>query len=120
MIVLWSPYTAGPAASVVNYLLAPTVEKSVAGQCEEVVRDPTPEVLYGDPDLVHSCIEALTTRHRYCCATLSFAREDVDIAEWKTGNHGGLPASRCPDLHRASGASLPQLLRLERSQGRRR
>lgn len=87
MIVLWSPYTAGSAASVVDYLLAPTIEKSVAGRREKVVRDPAPEVLYGDPDLVHSCIEALSTRHRYCCATLSFARKDVDIAEWKTGDH---------------------------------
>ncbi|WP_339638322.1 hypothetical protein [uncultured Sulfitobacter sp.] len=58
----------------------------IAGAWEVVLRDPAPELIAGDGHLVAACIEALETRHRYNCATLSFAPDEIDMTAWRSGD----------------------------------
>lgn len=51
-----------------------------------LIRDPAPEIIEGDPDLVAACIEGLETKHRYTCATLSFAPDEIDLKAWINEN----------------------------------
>lgn len=90
MILGWSPHASGPARAVIGYLLDPVIRATVVGRREDLVRDPPPELLVGDPRLVGAAIDALRTVNRYACATLSFAPDDIDPDAWGRGD---------PDLH---------------------
>ncbi|MBM2578166.1 hypothetical protein JQC91_17805 [Jannaschia sp. Os4] len=68
---------------MIGYLLDDTVPVVMGGRREHIVRDPAPELLRGDPRVVARTIDALETKRRYRCATLSFARDDVDIEKWR-------------------------------------
>lgn len=80
MILGWSPHATGRAGGVIGYLLDPVVQKTFLGVREDLIRDPAPELLAGDPHLVRGCIDALRTKCRYACATLSFAPDEIDLA----------------------------------------
>lgn len=97
MKLLWSPHSAGSAARVVGYLISDNHVAQIGGAREVVLRDPTPQLLAGDGHLVAACIEALETRHRYSCATLSFAPDEIDMTAWRSGD---------PELRRKINAAL--------------
>lgn len=86
MKLLWSPHSTGSAARVVGYLMSDSHVAHIAGTREVVLRDPAPELLAGGGHLVAACIEALETRHRYSCATLSFAPDEIDTTAWRSGD----------------------------------
>ncbi len=86
MKLLWSPHSTGPAARVVSYLMSDSHVAQIGGTREVVFRNPAPELIAGDGHLVAACIEALETRHRYSCATLSFAPDEIDVAAWRSGD----------------------------------
>lgn len=86
MILVWSKHQRGPGCSVVSYLLDATVVKTAAGQKVEICRNPLPEILFGNPDLVRRYIDALTYRCRYRCVTLSYAAGDIDAAAFNAGD----------------------------------
>lgn len=86
MKLLWSPHFNGSAARVVSYLMSDSHVAHIAGRREVVLRDPAPELLAGNRHLVAACIEALETRHRYSCATLSFAPDEIDMTAWRSGD----------------------------------
>ena len=83
MIQVWSHHTDGPARRVIGYLLDDAVTVAIGGRRERIVREPAPELLRGDSRIVARTIDALETKRRYRCATLSFARDDVDIQKWR-------------------------------------
>ena len=83
MIQVWSHHTDGPARRVIGYLLDDAVTVAIGGRRERIVRDPAPQLLRGDSRIVARTIDALETKRRYRCATLSFARDDVDIQKWR-------------------------------------
>ncbi|MFG6517843.1 MULTISPECIES: hypothetical protein [unclassified Sulfitobacter] len=97
MKLLWSPHSTGPAARVVSYLMSDRHVAQIAGTREVVLRKPVPELIAGDGHLVAGCIEALETRHRYSCATLSFAPDEIDMVAWRSGD---------PELRRKTNAAL--------------
>jgi hypothetical protein len=84
--LLWSPHSTGPADRVVGYLMSDSYAAHIAGKREVVLRDPVPELIAGNGHLVAACIEALETRHRYSCATLSFAPDEIDMTGWRAGD----------------------------------
>ena len=86
MKLLWSPHSTGPAARVVGYLMSESHAAHIAGERKVLPRDPTPELIAGDGRLVAACIEALETIHRYSCATLSFAPDEIDMTAWRAGD----------------------------------
>lgn len=83
MILLWSPHTSGATQRVLHYLLAPEVSVTLGGQHERIHRDPPPELLRGCPARVACVINAMETKRTYTCATLSFAKNEVDITMWQ-------------------------------------
>lgn len=78
----------------------------IAGAREVVLKDPAPELIAGDGHLVAACIEALETRHRYNCATLSFAPDEIDMTAWRSGD---------PELRRKVDAALALWTEVARS-----
>lgn len=91
MILLWSPHNSGPVQRVLRYLLAPEITATIGGQRERIRRDPAPELLRGCAARVTRVIAATEARRTYTCATLSFAKNEVDIAMWQRGD----PDTRC-------------------------
>ncbi|MEM7709235.1 MAG: hypothetical protein AAF264_00445 [Pseudomonadota bacterium] len=83
MIQVWSHHTDGPARRVVGYLLDDTVPMVVGTRRDRMVREPAPELLRGDPRIVARMIDGLETKRRYRCATMSFAKNEVDIDKWR-------------------------------------
>ena len=83
MKLVWSEHTGGPARRVIEYLLDDTVPVGVGGRRDRIARDPAPELLRGDPRIVARTIDGLETKRRYRCATLSFAKNEVDIEKWR-------------------------------------
>ena len=83
MILVWSGHTGGLAGQVIGYLLDETVPVVIGGRRDRMVRDPAPEILRGDPRIVTRTIDGLETQRRYRCATLSFAKNEVDIEKWR-------------------------------------
>ena len=83
MILVWSRHTCGAARRVIGYLLDDTVLVVIGGRREDMTRDPAPEILRGDPRIVTRTIDGLETKRRYRCATLSLAKNEVDIKKWR-------------------------------------
>ncbi|SFJ26455.1 hypothetical protein [Jannaschia pohangensis] len=83
MILVWSRHTGGTARRVIGYLLDETVPVVIGGRRDRIARDPAPEILRGDPRIVARTIDILETERRYRCATLSFAKNEVDIEKWR-------------------------------------
>lgn len=98
MMIGWSEhqYLTDPREPIV-YALAPTVEKPVAGRTEVIRRDPAPELLVGEPRLLLSAFELLTSETRVRSCTFSFAAEDVDLHAFNAGD---------PELRRRIGTVL--------------
>ncbi|TFL16133.1 hypothetical protein [Jannaschia formosa] len=90
MMLLWSRHASGPAAQVIGYLLDPVMRQEIGGRTEVMQRDPAPELLRGDPRVVAHWIDGLETKRRYSCATLSLAKNDINIIKWTEGD----PATR--------------------------
>lgn len=86
MILLWSRHSTGPASEVIGYLLDATIRQPLPPGQPPLRRNPQPELLHGNPALVAAMIDGLETRHRYSCATLSFAPEDIDLGAWSAGD----------------------------------
>lgn len=91
MILKWSSYdgragSPGGAREAVNYLIAESWSKNVAGRKVLEVRHPRPEILRGDPELVRRAIEAAPGRLKYSSAVASFHAQDIDIAAFNAGD----------------------------------
>ena len=82
----WSPHSKGPSHQVVNYLTSTTITSQLGRQTTQIVRDPAPETLRGDPHVVGAIIDTLETQHTYACSTLSFAPNDIDLVAWSAGD----------------------------------
>ena len=90
MITAWSPHSKtkadnGGAAAMIDYLISEAVTKPARGPAEILVRDPSPEVLWGDPDLVRDLINALPWQHGYSTVTMSFAERDIPVLAFNAG-----------------------------------
>ncbi|MBU2994033.1 hypothetical protein Q4555_15660 [Octadecabacter sp. 1_MG-2023] len=82
----WSPHSSGPSHHVVNYLTSTTFTSQLGRRTTQIVRDPAPETLRGDPNIIRAFIDALETKHSYACSTLSFAPDDIDLVAWAAGD----------------------------------
>lgn len=90
MITTWSPNSKtaadnGSAGAMIDYLVSETVTKSARGPGEILVRNPAPEVLSGDPDLVRDLINVLPWQHGYSTITMSFAEGDIPVLAFNSG-----------------------------------
>lgn len=86
MIVAWSAHTGAEdraGRAVVNYMMNDRVAKNdETGRRLRIVRDPPPEILRGNPQLVRRAIERMRTQLVYSSCVLSFAKTDVDVAKF--------------------------------------
>ena len=97
MMIVWSPHTEDPGAlarvlpkhdrfrALTDYLASPIMRKEVGGRVVEIVRNPPPEVLRGDEQLLRLTLQQQTSKRKYSVLTLSFAREDIDVAAFNAG-----------------------------------
>jgi len=74
------------ARGVIRYMTAHSFSKTVDGQKIVEDRNPPPEILKGDPDLMAAAIAGVPFERRYVSAVLSFAAGDVDMDVWNSGN----------------------------------
>lgn len=90
MILGWSPYSGSEPDSAphaaISYLVDALVTKDLDGKRVRIVRDPAPEILAGHPGLMRAAVNVLPWEKRYSIATMSFAREDVDIESFNAGD----------------------------------
>lgn len=86
MILVWSKHQRGQGCGVLSYLLDATVVKTASGRKVQICRNPLPEILFGNPDLVRGFIDVLAFRCRYRCVTLSYAAEDIDVPAFNAGD----------------------------------
>lgn len=86
MIVAWSAHTGAEdraGRAVVNYMMNDRVAKSdETGRRHRIVRDPPPEIIRGNPQLVRRAIERMHTKLVYSSCVLRFAQTDVDVAKF--------------------------------------
>lgn len=80
---VWSRHRGGPARWVIDYLLGETATQEIGRRRARCVRGPAPALLRGDPRIVVRTIDAPETTRRYRCATISFAKTEVDIGKWR-------------------------------------
>ncbi|WP_423208928.1 hypothetical protein E2976_01950 (plasmid) [Paracoccus yeei] len=90
MLLTWSPHSGdGPHVSpkaAVDYMLDPVVRKAIGDSPLDVLRDPVPELLLGDPDIFPLSLNALPFKHRYSVATLSFHAQDISVDAFNAGD----------------------------------
>lgn len=92
MITAWAPLQrnqhSGGAAAMIEYQDAPLVRKKVSGSHVDLVRDPVPERLLGHPGVIAALIAFLPFKKSFQLVTLSFAKEDIPVAEFNAGTGG--------------------------------
>lgn len=92
MITSWAPlsdsHSPGGAAAMVEYLDASQVRKRVSGSYVDLARDPAPERLLGQPDLVAAVIDRVPFKRSFQLVTLSFAATDIPVPEFNGGTGG--------------------------------
>lgn len=90
MLVAWAKHTGQSDASgrsAVAYLADEVVYKADRGaEGASLRRQPAPEVLRGDRELVCAAIGAVPFKYRYSSCVLSFAASDVDVNAFNAGD----------------------------------
>lgn len=112
MILKWAPHTGsdGSGRTAVQYLVADRWTKVVAGQKVVELREPKPEILRGDPELVARAIAAAPGKLKYSSAVASLHLNDVDVEKFNSGD----PAARAAvsdyidGWHEAAFSGLPR------------
>ena len=86
MILGWSRYQARSATQPTDYLMSPSVEKMVGSRRAVLERDPSPELLLGDPERFQAVVRALRFKTVYRAATLTFGPDEIDVAAFNRGD----------------------------------
>ncbi|WP_155122040.1 hypothetical protein [Martelella mediterranea] len=90
MIFGFSPHTGHTISSeilrAIIYFLQEMARKNLAGKRVTIRRDPAPELLLGNPDLMLTVVRSLRTQHRYTAMTLSFLQEDISAPAFNGGD----------------------------------
>lgn len=101
MMIGWSQHTGASVETapenVIGYLMSPEVSKTVGTTRQNILRDPAPELLMGNPSITRTTLRALRHTHIYSVATLSFAKNDISVAAFNAGD---------PDLRQQIGQTL--------------
>lgn len=87
MITCWTALKGDhtEAAKILRYPDAIELLKWTGTERRSLVRDPVPERLMGDPNLIQDLIGRLPFKRRFQLVTLSFAQTDIPVAAFNAG-----------------------------------